>query len=213
MKKYIYVVLSGPPTISGKMIRKITKNNYSHASLSLDKDLNEMYSFARFHYQNPIVGGFVHENVDNLSLKKNIDTFIKVFEIPVNYKQYKSIQRLIEFFKENEERYIYNLLDLILYPTGIRCKIKDAYICSEFVAYLLKESGIEQDKICSTHLTPSQLIFILQEYECYDGSIQNYIARVEHEKFENHYFEKENIFFVIGKSIVQIGKLLFRKFI
>lgn len=211
MQKYIYVILSGPLTISGRVIRKITKNNYSHASLSLDKDLNEMYSFARFHYQNPIVGGFVHENIDNLSLKKENETFIKVFEIPVTHKQYKSIQNLIEYFHENEKRYMYNLLDLILYPTGIRCKIKDAYICSEFVAHLLKESGIEKEKIRNTRITPSQLVTILQDFECYDGTIQNYISMIEHERFENHYFEKENIFFVIGKSIVQIGKLLFRK--
>ena len=99
MQKYIYVVLSGPPTISGKVIRRITKNNYSHASISLDKDLNEMYSFARFHYQNPIVGGFVHENADNLSLKKDYETFIKVFEIPVTSKQYKSIKNMIEYLR------------------------------------------------------------------------------------------------------------------
>lgn len=211
MQKYIYVILSGPLTISGRVIRKITKNNYSHASLSLDKDLNEMYSFARFHYQNPIVGGFVHENIDNLSLKKENETFIKVFEIPVTYKQYKSIKNLIEYFHENEKKYMYNLLDLILYPTGIRCKIKDAYICSEFVAHLLKEGGIEEEKIRNTRITPSQLVTILQKFECYDGTIQNYISTIEHERFENHYFEKENIFLVIGKSIVQIGKLLFRK--
>lgn len=213
MEKYIYVVLSAPHTVPGKVIRKITKNSYSHVSISLDKNLNEMYSFARFHYQNPLVGGFVHENADNLSLKKTADTFIKIFEIPVTSKQYKSICNLITYFQENEKKYMYNLLDLILYPTGIRCKIKDAYICSEFVAYLLRESKIEVDKIDSTRIIPSQLITILQEYEYYDGNLQNYIATVEHEKFENHYFEKENIFFVIWKSIVQIGKLLFRKII
>lgn len=211
MQKNIYVVLSGPLTMSGKVIRKITKNSYSHASISLDKELNEMYSFARFHYQNPIVGGFVHENADNLTLKKEADVFIKVFEIPVTKKQYKSIKNIIEYFKEHEEKYMYNLLALILYPTGIHCRIRDSYICSEFVAHLLKESGIEKEKIKNTRLTPSQLITILQEYECYEGSVQNYISTVQHENFDNHYFEKENIFFVIWKSIVQIGKLLFRK--
>lgn len=211
MQKYIYVILSEPHTISGKMIRKITKDSYSHASISLDKDLNEMYSFARFHYQNPIVGGFVHENADNLSLKKSTDTYIKIFEIPVTNKQYRSIQNLIAYFQNHEDQYMYNLLDLLLYPTGIQCKIRDAYICSEFVAYLLKESKIEVDKIDSTRIKPSQFINVLKDYEYYDGTLQNYISTVEHEKFENHYFEKENIFFVIGKSIIHIGKLLFRK--
>lgn len=208
MQKYIYVIMSGPMTNTGRMIRKITGSCYSHASISLDKDLNEMYSFARFHYQNPIIGGFVHENVDNLSLRKETKVLIKVFEIPVTRKQYKSIRNIIEYFKENEKRYMYNLFDLI---TGVRCKVRDAYICSEFVAHLLKESGVAEEKIKNTRITPSDLILILKDYECYDGTIQNYISTVEHEKFENHYFDKENIFCVIGKSIMQIGKLLFRK--
>lgn len=208
MQKCIYVVLSGPMTMSGKMIRKITRNSYSHASISLDKDLNEMYSFARFHYQSPLVGGFVHENSDNLILGKEDEVSIKVFEIPVTHKQYRSIKKIIEYFKENQEKYMYNLLDLI---TGVRCKVRDTYICSEFVAYLLKKSGIAENQIKSTRITPSKLISLLHDYEYYDGTIQNYLSTVEHEKFQNHYFEKENIFFVIGKSVIQIGKLLFRK--
>lgn len=212
MEKYVYVILTRTLTMSGKVIRKITGNSYSHASIALDENFNEMYSFARFHYQNPIVGGFVHENVQNLSLGKDEDVFVKIFRIPVTSYQYSCLKRHIKYFQENEEKYMYNLLALILYPTGISFKIRDSYICTEFVAYLLKSIGVEEDNLKNTRVTPSELIKILQKYEYFDGSLQNYISTVEHEEFDNHFLDKENIFFVIGKSIMQLGKLLFRKF-
>ncbi len=211
MEKYVYVILTRTLTISGKVIRKITGNSYSHASISLDKNFNEMYSFARFHYQNPIVGGFVHENVQNLSLGKNEEVYVKIFRIPVTNYQYRKLKRYIRHFKENEDKYMYNLLELIFFPLGIKFKIRDSYICTEFVMHLLDYIEIERGDLKSKRVTPAQLKQCLEEYEYYDGSLQNYISTVEHEEFDNHFLEKENIFFVIGKSIKQLGKLLFRK--
>lgn len=211
MQKYVYVVLSRTLTIPGKVIRKITGNSYSHASISLDEHLNEMYSFARFHYQSPLVGGFVHENMQSLSLGKEEEVAVKVFRIPVTKKQYRKIKKYIEYFKQNEGKYMYNLFALVLFPVRIKFPIRNSYICTEFVAYLLKESGIEADKLSNNRITPLQMIHALKKYEYYDGSLQEYISNVEHEEFENHFLERENIFFVIGKSIMQIGKLLFRK--
>lgn len=211
MEKYIYVILTRTLTMPGKVIRRISGNSYSHASIALDKNFNEMYSFARFHYQNPIVGGFVHENVQTLSLGRDEDVFVKIFRIPVTSYQYNRLRRYIKHFKENEDKYMYNLLALILYPTGIKFKIRDSYICTEFVAHLLESIGVEKSELKNNRVTPSELINILSKYEYYDGSLQNYISTVEHEEFDNHFFERENIFFVVGKSIKQLGKLLFRK--
>ena len=45
--KEIYLILTYTGTIPSKMIKMYTKYTYSHVSLSLDKDLSEMYSFAR----------------------------------------------------------------------------------------------------------------------------------------------------------------------
>ncbi len=211
MSKYIYVILSRTMTIPGRAIRKATGDVYSHASICLDKNLNEIYSFARFHYQTPLIGGFVQENVESLCLGKNKDVAVKIFKIPVTTKQYRHIINRIEYFKKHEQRYMYNLFALIFFPMGIQFSIRDSYICTEFVSQLLKECGIEKSKWKGRRLTPASLVSALRKYVYYDGSLQEYIQTVEHEEFDNHFMERENTIFVIGKSIKQIGKLLYRK--
>ena len=211
MEKYIYVILSRTLTIPGKVIRKITGDEYSHASISLDKDLNEMYSFARLRYQTPMIGGFVRENVQSLSLGKEQEVMIKIFRIPVTNKQYRKISDTIEYFKKNEEKYLYNLFGLILFLAGIQFPIRDSYICTEFVTQLLRENNIQAKYFQNRRITPMKIIKALQKYEYYQGSLQEYVATVEHEEFETKFFERENLAFVVGKSIRQVGRLLYRK--
>lgn len=211
MAKYVYVILTKTLTVSGKVICKISRNDYSHASLALDKELNEIYSFARFHYQNPVVGGFVRENVETLSLGRDEEVTVKIFRIPVTVRQYRKLRQNVEYFKRNEKKYMYNLLALLLFPTGIQFPIRDSYICTEFVATILRESDIEKEKLKKGRLTPSEMIKAFRKYEYYNGSLQEYVATVQHEECESRFLERENIFLVIGKSIKQIGKLLYRK--
>ena len=65
MKK-IYIVLTHSGTTLSKIIKGFTKDEFSHVSISLDKELNEMYSFGRLNPYNPFWGGFVHEYIDTV---------------------------------------------------------------------------------------------------------------------------------------------------
>ena len=65
MKK-IYIVLTHSGTALSKIIKGFTKDEFSHVSISLDKELNEMYSFGRLNPYNPFWGGFVHEYIDTV---------------------------------------------------------------------------------------------------------------------------------------------------
>ncbi len=59
---YAYVVFFVTNTIMGKMIQFATRNSYSHVALAFEEDLQTMYSFARYHINSPISGGFVIEH-------------------------------------------------------------------------------------------------------------------------------------------------------
>src|SRR5690554_939767 len=63
MKK-IYIVLTRTNTILSRLISIIKNDEYTHASISLNKDLNYMYSFGRKNKYNPFIGRFVKENID-----------------------------------------------------------------------------------------------------------------------------------------------------
>lgn len=61
--KNIYVLLTDTGTMFTKLIKRITAAPYNHASLALDENLNEVFSFGRKCANNPWVGGFVEEDV------------------------------------------------------------------------------------------------------------------------------------------------------
>ena len=90
--KNVYVILSATPTLVGKVIRKFTKSSFNHSSISLTENWDEMYSFARYRAPNPLVGGFVKEFPQRLSLGKNRTVFIKVYKIPINENQFDKIK-------------------------------------------------------------------------------------------------------------------------
>lgn len=69
MKK-IYIVLTHTGTVLSRMIKMYTKGNFSHISIALDKELNQMYSFGRLNPYNPFWAGFVHESIYNGTFKR-----------------------------------------------------------------------------------------------------------------------------------------------
>lgn len=212
-QKYVYVILTKSMTLPGKVIRKFTGGEYSHASLALDKDLNEMYSFARFYYHTPIVAGFTSESLTSLSLGRENDIDFKIFRIPVTKYQYRIIKKEIEYFKNNSDKYLYNLFGLIFYPMNIEFNVKDTYICTEWVAKTLALGKIKPKKLMKNRISPIEIIEILKEYEYYSGSIAEYAKGVAHKRYNPQFLERENFFCMLGKSAKQIGKLIYRKII
>ena len=81
MKK-IYLVLTHTGTILSRIIRIYTKDEFTHVSISLDDELNEMYSFGRLNPYNPFLGGFVHENINYGTFNLRWD-FIKKFSLTI----------------------------------------------------------------------------------------------------------------------------------
>ena len=58
----IYVVLTYTGTVLSRFVKLFTKGEYSHVSISLDENLEEMYSFGRINPYIPFWGGFVQES-------------------------------------------------------------------------------------------------------------------------------------------------------
>ena len=212
-RKYIYVILTQTLTMPGRIIRKFTGGQYSHASISLDKDLNEMYSFARFKYHTPLVAGFTKENITTLSLGKEDGVNVKIFRIPVTEQQYKKLERVINNFKNNSGKYMYNLFGLLFFKTPIEFNIRDTYICTEFVSKCIASLGIKKKKLNKNRITPEAMIEALKEYEYYDGDLREYSKRLQHNSYTPEFLEKENFALMVLKSIKQVLCLIYRKII
>ena len=73
----IYIVLTYTGTILSKIIKSYTKNEFAHVSISLDIELEQMYSFGRIYPWTPLIGGFVHEHINKGTFKKFNKTISK----------------------------------------------------------------------------------------------------------------------------------------
>ncbi|MDD4035967.1 MAG: hypothetical protein PHS45_01410 [Bacilli bacterium] len=170
-KKKIYIVLTDTGTILNRIIKLYTNKPYNHVSLSLDSQLIELYSFARKKYYNPLIGGFVKEDINNPILVKSK---CAIYCLETDAGTYDKIISNIQKFNSNKNKYSYNILGLIGVILRKEFRRKNKYFCSQFVATILKDSGIEliPKKPCFT--TPFD--FAESEYLSfiYEGALSQY---------------------------------------
>lgn len=139
----VYIILTHTGTVLSKIIKRYTKDEYSHISIALDRDLNYMYSFGRLHPYNAFIGGFVHEQIDKGTFKRFKNTKAAVYSMLVTDEQYRDIVDTIRKVEINRNRYHFNVLGL--FAVGFHKKIKKNYsfYCAEFVRYVLNEAKVE----------------------------------------------------------------------
>ncbi|MGH4119320.1 hypothetical protein [Clostridium sp.] len=174
MEKYVYVVISRTPTSTGKLVRKFLKEEYNHASISLDKNLIQMYSFCRFSISNPLVGGIVRESAFTLNIGRKEDVPINVYRIPVSVIRYELIRRFIYDIYNDDEIYYYNFLQAIGVISNKKRSVYKTYICTEFVMEALKEGGINVPSLESYHITPTDICEVMDKFIFYSGNLNNY---------------------------------------
>ncbi|MBU3112871.1 hypothetical protein [Clostridium lacusfryxellense] len=174
MEKYIYVVISRTPTSTGKLVRKFLKEDYNHASISLDKNLSEMYSFCRFTISNPLVGGIVRESAFTLNIGRHENVPINVYKIPVTIRKYELINKFIYDIYNDDEIYYYNFLGAIGVISNKRHSVYKTYICTEFVMEALKRGGIKLTPLESYKITPTDICEVMKQFIVYSGNLNDY---------------------------------------
>lgn len=139
----IYIILTHTGTTLSKMIKKFTKDEFSHISISLDEELNEMYSFGRLNPYNPFWAGFVHEHIHSGTFKRFKSTETKIYSLEITEEEYNQIQKIIYDMKTRKERLKFNIIGLFAVAFNKRIKGKNSFYCAEFVKYALEESGVK----------------------------------------------------------------------
>ena len=197
MEKYIYVVISRTPTFTGKMVRMFLKAKYNHASISLDENLSQMYSFCRFSISNPLVGGIVRESAFTLTLGHDDDDVpIKVYRIPVTIGKYQLISGFIDDTYNDAEIFYYNFLQAIGIISNKKHAVYKTYICSEFVIEALMQGGIQLTSLKPYQITPTDICGIMEQFIFYSGNLEDYPFRQKIKtKDDELFFCKTGIFY------------------
>lgn len=195
--KDIYIVFLASNYKSGKFIRTLTKTKYSHVAMSNSPQLTEMYSFSRHYYNTPFVAGFVRE-LPSRYLCNGADTPVKVCKISITDERYEWIMKIVRSFMKNRKQMKYNFLSALTYPLHKSVKIRNAYICIEFIRMIL---GIQR------FLTIPQLEKQLNEYVIYEGGIR---ALAKSDSITDDYFEKKSFRFKVSHTMADLVHLIRR---
>lgn len=141
--KQIFIVLTHTGTSLSKIIKRWTKDEFSHVSIALDEDLDEMYSFGRINPYNPFWGGLVHERQNEGTYKRFKKTKAVIYSIDVTEKQYCSVRETIEYMYKNKKAYKFNIIGLLAIGFDKSFAYKNSFYCAEFVKYVLDKAGIK----------------------------------------------------------------------
>lgn len=129
--KKLYVMISKTDTGVGGIIRKVTGYPYNHVSMTLDESFRTWVSFARFHQDTPLYGGFLKEPAERFLAKgKTVD--IRIFALDLTPTRYEELKQLFAKAGTPDNGYIYNYPELLTLSLGIKFPIRNAYSCLGF---------------------------------------------------------------------------------
>ncbi len=178
MKK-IYVIISKTGTILSHMISAATGEPTPHCSLSLDKELYRMYSFGRRNAYDLFNAGLVHERPDKNVFGRLTNTQCVIYEIEVTPEQYRRAWDITKAYWAEKEKYHFNFVGIVL--AWVKCypKFRNSFYCSQFVAHVLQEAGIQVTskdylKVRSADFRNSPCL-----KEIYRGKLQDYWKTVK----------------------------------
>lgn len=185
MKKNIYLVFSFTGTLLSRIIKRITKDNYAHVSISLEDNFEKMYSFGRKHASNPIWAGLVTENLFDGVFKNFKYSQCLVYKIEITEEQYNRLEIEINKFMEEQKKYRYNFVGLIALKFNKTFKRKYHYFCSQFISELLHKSRILHLNKPPELMKPCELINIENKSFVFEGLITDFNEFLKNNKI-NH---------------------------
>ena len=194
--KAIYIVLTHTGTVLSRIIKNYTQDEFSHVSISLDKELKEMYSFGRLNPYNPFWGGFVQEGINFGTFKRFRKTVCKIYSLKITEEQYNNVRGMIEYIKSSKQLHKFNVIGLFAVGFNKRISFENSFYCAEFVKYVLDKSGIENN--LPELIKPEDFKNIQDLNEIYSGRLRKYqitknsIAEKINEKILS-YSQKEGI--------------------
>lgn len=156
------------------IINQATKGIFSHAAISLDVNLNRLYSF-NFDNKFKNGGGFSIENIKNYPK----DNRLAIYTVFVTKNAYDKINENIQYMITNIKNTSYSLLTLITFPfKNISIVDSESMICSQFVDGLLKIANLDFTEMQSNKVSPNKLYFTLTKnpkaFKVFDGVVKDF---------------------------------------
>lgn len=138
----IYILLTNTGTLFTTVLGLCSRKPYNHSSLGFDIELKDLYSFGRLKPRNPLIGGFVREDIRTGLYALCPDTSCAIYEFEVTEQQYELLKQNVRTFEVEKEKYSYNLVGVMGVALRQPVKRRYSYFCSQFLATVLERSGV-----------------------------------------------------------------------
>ena len=178
-KKQIYIIITHTPSVVSKIIRRFTHTPYNHVSVSLDAELERMFSFGRWYKYFPWIGGFVRESPHFGTLGRFPNTEAIVLKMNIDEDAYDGISKRLEDMLVHKYTYKYDSWGLILAIFGKTKKRENHYYCTAFLRDLLKDFGIEDDVLSQDIVRPLDFMKLPNTSEIYRGNLKEFAEQAE----------------------------------
>lgn len=145
-QRKLFVLLTQFPGFDSTALRWWTRCPYSHVSLGLDEDMNTFYSF--------VVKGFIVEDISRYNRPGRRPFPCALYAFDVSEETYQAVRKTVMTFVNCRSKLSYTRLGLILTLINIPWRLKNRYICSQFVAQTLQRCTSLKLKKSSTLYLP-----------------------------------------------------------
>lgn len=173
-KEKLYIVVSQTGSIVSKCIKLVTRKKYNHVSVSLEKELTEMYTFGRLKPNNPVYGGFVIESLKQGTFARFTKSVGVVVCIEITKEQKDDIKNYLEKMYEKRKSFHYNYMGLFLAAFHIKYRSENHFYCSEFVRDLLVKHKVIDEQRLKGIVHPCKLLELEGTNIVYSGLLQKY---------------------------------------
>ncbi len=166
----VYVVCMHSKSVLANIVKAWTHDEFSHAALSLEPDLNPMYTFG-----NKSGGGhgFSIETPDNPFFMARPTMPWAVYAVFVNPDEMALIKERLLYFMKRDPVFRFDLLGLANIAFGKAVEKETKYFCSGFVADVLQAGNKANDRSYSLY-KPQDLADKFASYEVARGEgLQN----------------------------------------
>lgn len=202
-KKNIYLLFTDTGSVLNNLIKRYTKAPYNHTSIAFDIELNELYSFGRLNPANPLIAGFVKEDIYSGTFARFEETNFSLYSFEVDEHTYNRMKEVIRDFERQKEKYRYNFIGLLGVIANRPIERQYAYFCSQFVATVFQRSGIQIFDKPPSLVRPDDFIKSGQLKYVYNGKLKNYntefireIHRIEERRTKRFFDEYADYSFV-----------------
>lgn len=187
----IYIILYANKSLLGDAIRAFTKEPYSHASISFDTSMNNIYTFGnriikgRGQNNEKTVFGASIESFKTKSMRFSYDSKTK-YGLYVMFLQEENVEKMkyqIRKIFNNGDLYKYSISGLVKYALGQPSESETKMFCSQFVSWILSYGGVQLEKYPSLY-SPYQLTQLENVIFIETGTIKDYNRNRINQKME-----------------------------